>query len=71
MADLLLTLLAIGVFLVLRHRYRLNKVLKSHQEEIRIRSVLIRGSAFTNKYRVWKWVYREILDIGGSKNVDY
>ncbi len=63
MADLLLTLLATGVLLVLRHRYRLNKAVRSYQEETRVLSVKIRATAFANNYRAWKWVYREILDI--------
>lgn len=32
-----------------------------------IRRALFRGEAFAHKYRTWKFVYREILDIGGDK----
>lgn len=67
MADLLLTLLAIGVLSVLHDWYRLRKKLQSHREELRVIRVKARGTAFANNYRVWKWVYREILDIGGDK----
>ncbi|HCT9390142.1 TPA: hypothetical protein OUC24_003902 [Enterobacter hormaechei] len=65
MADLLLTLLVIGVLSVLQHWYRLNKALKICQEDTRVRRIKARGTAFANNYRVWKWVYREILDIRG------
>ncbi|MGM8431809.1 hypothetical protein [Enterobacter cloacae] len=66
MADLLilLTLLAIGVLSVLLHWYRLSKKLQSYREELRVIRVKARGTAFASNYRVWKWVYREILDIG-------
>ncbi|EMG7890304.1 hypothetical protein V5L74_004098 [Enterobacter hormaechei] len=64
MADLLLTLLAIGVLSVLHHWYRSNKALKRCQQENRVRHIKARGAAFASNYRVWKWVYREILDIG-------
>ena len=72
MADLLilLTLLAIGVLSVLLHWYRLRKKLQSYREELRVIRVKARGTAFAKNYRVWKWVYREILDIGGRKSVD-
>lgn len=64
MADLLLTLLAIGVLSVLQHWYRSNKSLKRCQQDTQVRRIKARGAAFANNYRVWKWVYREILDIG-------
>ncbi|MGS3584177.1 hypothetical protein ACB286_00250 [Enterobacter cloacae] len=67
MADLLLTLLAIGVLSVLHDWYRLRKKLQSHREELRVIRVKARGTAFANNYRAWKWVYREILDIGLTK----
>ncbi|HHQ5858170.1 TPA: hypothetical protein ACSRRE_004259 [Enterobacter hormaechei subsp. hoffmannii] len=64
MADLLLTLLAIGALSVLLDWYRLSKKLQSYREELRVIRVKARGTAFANNYRAWKWVYREILDIG-------
>lgn len=71
MADLLLTLLAIGVLSVLQHWYRSNKALKRCQQDTRVRSIKARGAAFAHNYRIQKWVYREILDIGDRKHVDY
>lgn len=70
MADLLLTLLAIGVLSVLQHWYRSNKALKRCQQDTRVRRIKARGAAFASNYRAWKWVYREILDIGDRKHVD-
>ncbi|MCW8352394.1 hypothetical protein [Citrobacter portucalensis] len=67
MADLLLTLLAIGVLSVLWHRYQSIKALKRCQQDTQVRCIKARGAAFASNYRVWKWVYREILDIGGDK----
>lgn len=64
MADLLLTLLAIGALSVLWHWYRSIKALKRFQQDTQVRRIKARGAAFASNYLVWKWVYREILDIG-------
>ncbi|HDZ1816709.1 TPA: hypothetical protein RRY94_003510 [Vibrio cholerae] len=66
MADLLLTLLATGVLSVLWHWYRSIKALKRCQQDTQVHRIKARGAAFASNYRVWKWVYREILDIGGE-----
>lgn len=65
----LLTLIAVVGLLIFQewfaHRTRLHL-----EEGRRIRAALLRGEAFAHRYRTWKWVYREILDIGARKNVD-
>lgn len=71
MADLLLTLLAIGVLSVLQHWYRSNKALKRCQEDTRVRHIKARGTAFACNYRIQKRVYREILVNWRGRNVDY
>lgn len=71
MADLLLTLLAIGVLSVLQHWYRSNKALKRCQQDTRVRRIKARGAAFAYNYRIQKRVYREILVNWRGRNVDY
>ncbi len=71
MADLLLTLLAIGVLSVLQDWYRLSKKLQSYREELRVIRVKARGTAFAHNYRIQKCVYREILVNWRGRNVDY
>ncbi|HDT2265880.1 hypothetical protein [Enterobacter asburiae] len=71
MADLLLTMLAIGVLSVLQHWYQSNKALKRCQQDTRVRSIKARGAAFAHNYRIQKWVYREILVNWRGRNVDY
>lgn len=70
MGSFMLALLASGLLLVLCHWYRGYKAVKSYQEATRVIRVKARSTAFANNYRVWKWVYREILDVGDRNNVD-
>lgn len=45
-------------------QWRFHRDMKSYREGARIRRALFRGEAFAHNYRMWKRVYREILDIG-------
>lgn len=57
---LLLAVIALFVFQEwFAYRTRL-----SLREGSRIRRALFRGEVFAHKYRTWKQVYREILEIG-------
>lgn len=68
MANLVLLFI---VALCLPQQWVAYRTRRAFREGRLVRRALFKGEAFAHRYRIWQWVYREILMTGGRKDVDY